>query len=173
MRKIITTAITTLIATVYLAAGGCGSTSTTTTATSTFATKVQYIAESDAICMRLNKEANYKGEHIDELVKAFNESRGAQEVSETGIPREVRAYAAFWRSGTAQLQALRVPSEAVVTKLEVDRSNVAADLENLASAATNADHAGIEAAENALRETTTAYRNLEQGYGFKVCGAER
>jgi hypothetical protein len=154
--------------------GGCGETSRkgTTAAESASATKAQYVAESDAICTRLNKEANYKGEHIDELVKAFNESRTAQEVSETGIPGEVRSYASLWRSGMAQLQALHAPTEAAVTKLEVDRSNIATDLENLAGAASNADRAGIEAAENALRETTTAYRNLEQGYGFRECGAE-
>ncbi len=156
---------------------GCGGASKQADAVATTVagspTRAQYIAQADAICARFKSEANYKGEHLKELLKAFHGYLDAQEIAESQIPQEIRKFAAFWRARATQLQALGAPTPDIATigKMEVDRSNIASDLENFASAARNADRSGIEAAETALRESKAAYYGLEQGYGFKVCGA--
>jgi len=167
---------------VLATASGCGTVSTGTAPHSASSsptgasedTRAQFITRSDAICTKLNQEADYKGEHLRELLAAFHSANDAQEIAESMIPEAIRKFAAFWRSGAAKLQAVPAPKEdaTTVAKMEVDRSDIASDLENLASAAKNADPVGTEAAETALKETATSYDSLEQGYGFKVCGAE-
>lgn len=133
-------------------------------------TKAQYVARADAICARLNGEANYKGEHVKELLGG---QRTVEALAASQIPQEIRKLAAFWRAGSTLLARVPIPAgdDGTVAKMEVDRSNIAADLENFASAARNGDGSGIAAAETAIKETTAAYYGLEQGYGFKVCGA--
>ena len=163
-----------VVACAVAVASGCGgasrSGSSEAARTTAGVTKAQYLARADAICTRLNSEANYKGEHVKELLGGH---KTVEALAASQVPQEIRKFAAFWRSGSTLLASVPAPAgdDGTLAKMEADRSNIAADLENFASAARNGDGSGIEAAETAIKETTETYDGLEQGYGFKVCGA--
>jgi hypothetical protein len=168
-----------MVLAVAAGAAGCGSSATTKPkATSTVPappamTRAAYIARVDALCKTSNEEEAPLNKRADQLGEITNEP--IEQVAAKLIPVYEKDLTLF-RAGNARIRAVPQPpgDHTILEKIAIGHEASAVGRERLLHLLQkNPEPAAYKAIVKEVNEEAAPIKSLEQGYGFKICGAPK